>query len=243
MKDADEVRVDRRGRKRRSVAEKLSIVQLTMEAGASVAEIARAHGVNANQVFKWRRLFAKGQLSEAGARSTALLPVTITADFEEPDTAAEVPASSVGAIHIELPGRAMLTVESGADLSTVALCSGESAPVIHLPAGTRIWLAAGVTDMRRGFDGLSAQVQTVLQQQPFSGHVFVFRGRRGDIVKCLWFDGDGLCLFAKRLEKGRFIWPQATEGTVHLSRAQLSMLLEGIDWRRPQRTWAPEIAV
>ena len=69
--------------------------------------------------------------------------------------------------------------------------------MIHPPAETRIWLAAGVTDMRRGFDGLSAQVQTVLQQQPFSGHVFLFRGRRGDIVKCLWFDGDGLCLFAK----------------------------------------------
>ena len=82
--------------------------------------------------------------------------------------------------------------------------------MIHLPAGTKIWLAAGVTDLRRGFDGLSAQVQTVLQQQPFSGHVFLFRGRRGDIVKCLWFDGDGLCLFAKRLEKGRFIWPSPT---------------------------------
>jgi len=69
--------------------------------------------------------------------------------------------------------------------------------VIQLPLGTRIWIAAGVTDMRRGFHGLSAQVQTVLQLQPFSGHVFIFRGRRGDIVKCLWFDGDGLCLFAK----------------------------------------------
>jgi transposase len=80
--------------------------------------------------------------------------------------------------------------------------------VIHLPAGTRIWLAVGVTDMRRGFDGLSAQVQTVLQQQPFSGHVFLFRGRRGDIVKCPWFDGDGLCLFAKRLEKGRLCCAQ-----------------------------------
>jgi transposase len=124
-----------------------------------------------------------------------------------------------------------------------ALRAGELAQVIHLAAGTKIWLAAGVTDMRRGFDGLSAQVQTVLQQQPFSGHVFLFRGRRGDIVKCLWFDGDGLCLFAKRLEKGRFVWPQATEGIVCLSRAQLSMLLEGIDWRRPQRTWTPEIAV
>ena len=115
--------------------------------------------------------------------------------------------------------------------------------MIELRTGTKIWLAAGVTDMRRGFDGLSAQVQTVLEQQPFSGHVFVFRGRRGDIVKLLWFDGDGLCLFSKRLEKGRFIWPQATAGTVSLTRAQLSMLLEGIDWRSPKRTWTPELAV
>ncbi|MGD0631010.1 MAG: IS66 family insertion sequence element accessory protein TnpB [Terracidiphilus sp.] len=115
--------------------------------------------------------------------------------------------------------------------------------MIELRTGTKIWLAAGVTDMRRGFDGLSAQVQTVLNEQPFSGHVFVFRGRRGDIVKVLWFDGDGLCLFSKRLERGRFIWPKADSGTVSLSRAQLSMLLEGIDWRRPERTFAPQIAV
>ena len=110
-------------------------------------------------------------------------------------------------------------------------------------AGTKIWIAAGVTDMRRGFQGLSGQVHMVLQQQPFSGHVFVFRGRRGDMIKLLWFDGDGLCLFAKRLEKGRFIWPQASEGTVCLTRAQLSMLLEGIDWRSPKRTWTPDLAV
>ena len=114
---------------------------------------------------------------------------------------------------------------------------------MQLPAGTRIWIAAGVTDMRRGFDGLSGQVQTVLNEQPFSGHVFVFRGRRGDIVKLLWWDGDGLCLFSKRLERGRFIWPKAESGTVSLSRAQLSMLLEGIDWRRPERTFTPQIAV
>jgi transposase len=115
--------------------------------------------------------------------------------------------------------------------------------VIDLRAGTRIWLAAGITDMRRGFYGLSAQVQTVLEQEPYSGHVFVFRGRRGDLIKLLWFDGDGLCLFQKRLERGRFIWPQADSGTVSLSRAQLSMLLEGIDWRRPDRTWQPPMAV
>ncbi len=115
--------------------------------------------------------------------------------------------------------------------------------MIELRAGTRIWLAAGVTDMRRGFHGLSAKVQTVLEHQPYSGHVFVFRGRRGDLIKVLWFDGDGLCLFAKRLERGRFVWPQAQEGAVSLSRAQLSMLLEGIDWRRPERTFAPLMAV
>ncbi len=97
--------------------------------------------------------------------------------------------------------------------------------------------------MRRGFHGLSAQVQTVLNEQPYSGHVFVFRGRRGDIIKCLWFDGDGLCLFAKRLERGRFVWPKAESGTVSLSRAQLSMLLEGIDWRRPERTFDVPAAV
>ena len=115
--------------------------------------------------------------------------------------------------------------------------------MITLPANRQIWIAAGVTDLRRGFMGLSALVQTKLEQSPMSGHVFVFRGRRGDLIKVLWFDGDGLCLLSKRLERGRFVWPQATEGSVCLTRAQLSMLLEGIDWRRPERTWDPHLSV
>jgi transposase len=115
--------------------------------------------------------------------------------------------------------------------------------MIGLPAGTRIWIVAGLTDMRRGFVGLSGMVQTALQENPFSGQVYIFRGRRGDLIKVLWFDGDGLCLFAKRLENGKFIWPQATNGTVSLTPAQLSMLLEGIDWRRPVRTQTPQLAV
>ena len=114
--------------------------------------------------------------------------------------------------------------------------------MIGLPSGTKIWLAAGLTDMRRGFDGLATLAQSALAQEPFSGHVFVFRGRRGDIIKLLWWDGQGMCLFAKRLEKGRFIWPQAESGSVSLSPAQLSMLLEGIDWRMPVRTWQPTLA-
>ena len=115
--------------------------------------------------------------------------------------------------------------------------------MIALPPKTDIWIAAGVTDLRRGFDGLSALVQSKLEQSPFSGHVFVFRGRRGDLIKVLWWDGDGLCLFAKRLERGRFVWPQASDGAVALTRAQLSMLLEGIDWRHPVRTAEPQLAI
>jgi transposase len=105
-----------------------------------------------------------------------------------------------------------------------------------------VWLAAGVTDMRKGFDGLAMLVQERLQRDPFGGQVFVFRGRRGDRLKVLWWDGQGLCLFAKRLEKGRFVWPSAADGVVALSPAQLGMLLEGIDWRMPVRSWRPELA-
>jgi len=115
--------------------------------------------------------------------------------------------------------------------------------MIGLGTGTRIWIVAGVTDMRRGFVGLSGMVQTALNENAFSGQVYIFRGRRGDLIKVLWFDGDGLCLFSKRLERGRFVWPQTTSGTVSLTPAQLSMLLEGIDWRRPVRTQTPQLAV
>jgi transposase len=114
--------------------------------------------------------------------------------------------------------------------------------MITVPAGVRVYLALGATDMRKGFDGLSVQAQEVLRKDPFSGHLFVFRGRRGDLIKVLYWDGQGLCLFAKRLERGRFIWPQAREGAVTLSPAQLAMLLEGIDWRAPLRTDRPTCA-
>jgi transposase len=116
--------------------------------------------------------------------------------------------------------------------------------MLGLNAATRIHLALGVTDMRKGFDGLASQVQTVLQADPFSGHLFLFRGRRGDLLKALWWDGPGLVLLAKRLEKGGFIWPTiAREGSVALTAAQLAMLLEGLDWRTPTSSWKPEIAV
>jgi transposase len=114
--------------------------------------------------------------------------------------------------------------------------------MIAVPTGARVWLATGHTDMRRGFDGLALQVQEMLKRDPHCGHLFVFRGRRGDLVKILWHDGQGLCLFSKRLERGRFLWPSAADGTVTITPAQLAYLLEGIDWRMPQRTWRPTAA-
>ena len=99
--------------------------------------------------------------------------------------------------------------------------------MIPVPGNTRVWLAAGVTDMRRGFNTLATQAEQVLAEDPYSGHMFVFRGRRGDLLKMIWWDSQGACLFSRRLERGRFVWPAAREGKVSLSPSQLSMLLEG----------------
>ncbi|WP_342710081.1 IS66 family insertion sequence element accessory protein TnpB [Bradyrhizobium sp. B124] len=111
--------------------------------------------------------------------------------------------------------------------------------MIPVPTGARVWLATGYTDMRRGFPSLAPQVQEVLQKDPLSGHLFVFRGRRSDLVKLIWHDGQGACLFTKRLERGRFIWRSIGGETVTISPAQLSYLLSGIDWRTPQETQRP----
>ena len=117
-----------------------------------------------------------------------------------------------------------------------------ASPALPGFSATRIYLACGTTDMRKGFDGLAVLVQQVLEQSPHTGAIFAFRGKRGDLVKLLWYDGQGLCLFSKRMDRGKFVWPNTKTGSVSLTQAQLSMLLEGIDWRRPERTWTPSLA-
>ena len=98
---------------------------------------------------------------------------------------------------------------------------------------------AGLNDSRIR---VALLVQETLKRDPHSGHLFVFRGRRGGLIKVLWHDGQGMCLFAKRLERGRFIWPSPADGVVTITPAQLGYLLEGIDWRMPQQTWRPQAA-
>ena len=114
--------------------------------------------------------------------------------------------------------------------------------MIPVPGGVRVWLATGVTDMRRGMNTLALQVQEDLGRDPHAGDLYVFRGRRGDLVKILWSDGVGTSLYAKRLERGRFQWPVTSGGAVSIGAAQLGYLLEGIDWRNPGRGWRPSRA-
>jgi transposase len=93
--------------------------------------------------------------------------------------------------------------------------------------------------MRRGMNSLALQVQEGLGRDAHAGDLFVFRGRRGNLIKVLWHDGLGFSLYAKRLERGRFLWPSPADGVVAITSAQLGYMLEGIDWRNPQRTWRP----
>jgi transposase len=112
--------------------------------------------------------------------------------------------------------------------------------MIAFPAGTKVWIAGGVTDMRKGMNTLALLVQEGLGRDPHAGEIFCFRGRKADMVKLLWFDGVGMSLYMKRLEAGKFVWPSSGSGeAVPISAAQLGYLLDGIDWRNPRWTQRP----
>jgi transposase len=104
--------------------------------------------------------------------------------------------------------------------------------VIQVAPGTKVYLACRPVSMRYGFDGLAAQVTHVLRADPFSGHLFLFRSKRADHLKILYYDGTGLCLFAKRLESGKFVWTPIVDEATILTPAQLALLIEAMDWRR-----------
>lgn len=113
-----------------------------------------------------------------------------------------------------------------------------------LPTNPRVLIATKPVDFRKGMDGLAALVVAELKLEPFSGVVYVFRSKRADRVKLLFWDGTGVCLVTKRLEGGKFRWPRIENGVMRLSPAQLSALLEGLDWSRvhAQRVARPTAA-
>jgi transposase len=115
--------------------------------------------------------------------------------------------------------------------------------MIALASGLRVYLACGVTDMRKGMTGLAMLVQQTLAEDPFGGAVFAFRGRRAGLIKLIWHDGVGLSMLTKRLEQGQFVWPSAsTTGRIALSSPQLAALLDGCEWRAPAPRRRPELA-
>ena len=114
--------------------------------------------------------------------------------------------------------------------------------MIPVRSDVKVWISTGHTAMRKGMVGLAMLVQEGLSRDPHAGDLFIFRGRAGDLLKILWHDGVGLSLYAKRLDRGRFIWPAAEGGAVAISPAQMAFMLEGIDWRNPQLTWRPSSA-
>ena len=115
--------------------------------------------------------------------------------------------------------------------------------MISLTSGLRIYLACGVTDMRKGMSGLAMLVQQGLAEDPFSGAVYAFRGRRAGLIKLIWHDGIGVCMLTKRLERGQFVWSSAdTSGRITLTSAQLAALLDGCEWRAPVERRRPELA-
>ena len=116
--------------------------------------------------------------------------------------------------------------------------------MIPIASGVRVWIATGYTDMRRGMNSLGLQVQEAFKRDPHGGDLYVFRGKSGKLIKILWHDGLGMSLYAKRLERGRFVWPTsgAAGDSIAISASQLGYMLDGIDWRNPVRTLRPQRA-
>jgi transposase len=234
-------RVERR--RRFSVEQKVAVLAEATAPGANMSEVARRHGLLPAQVYKWRRLAELGIIGMPGASELpSFVAVEITKDVRSlPALVPEGKPAAVdggprrrrrkkaGLIEIELGGAGAGARRTGAAM-------------IPVPSGVRVWLAVGRTDMRKGMNGLALQVQQVLGRDPHAGDLYVFRGLRGDLIKIVWHDGIGMSLYAKRLERGRFIWPSPADGIVAISAAQLAYMLDGIDWRNPVRTWRPEVA-
>jgi transposase len=138
-----------------------------------------------------------------------------------------------GLIEVEIAG-VTVRVGRGADAKTVAAVvrAFEGRDMIGPTGAVRVLVATRPVDFRKGAEDLAALVRDQMQADPFSGAVYVFRAKRSDRVKLIYWDGTGVCLFAKRLEDGKFRWPGVQDGVMRLSAAELSALLEGLDWKR-----------
>ena len=216
-------------RRRWNDDERRRILAAAFAPGAVVSTVSRQFEVSTSLIYKWRQ---QALAAEPAGAAAARCYASGTCDCH---------AAGDDGDHCRIGQRRSVADRFG---RFGGAGDGEPAGVAMIPiaSGVRIWIATGHTDMRRGMHGLARQVQEGLGRDPFAGDVFVFRGRGGSLIKALWHDGIGLSLYAKRLDRGRFVWPQTVDGVVALTAGQMSYLLEAIDWRNPQHTWRPQVA-
>ncbi len=215
-----------------------------MQPGVSVAQLARENNINDNLLFNWRRLYQQGLLA-ARTDAPVMLPVTLAAESGpgQPHPPS-VQSDDAPCCELVLPA-GTLRISGKLTPELLQMLIREMQGVRGDITSCRFPHLAGCRHHRHAqrLQWSGFQVQNTLRDDPFSGHLFIFRGRRGDMIKVLWADRDGLCMFTKRLERGRFVWPVTRDGKIHLTPAQLSMLLEGINWKHPQRTERPGIRI
>ena len=167
------------------------------------------------------------------------MPVTVTPD----QPVGTAPAGASELIEIVLAGVSCPGRRRRQGIDAAAGSRRAGAAMIPVPSGVRVWLAVGRTDMRQRHERPGAcRSRRRSARDPHAGDLYVFRGARGDLIKIVWHDGIGMSLYAKRLERGRFVWPSPADGTLAISAAQLAYMLDGIDWRNPRHTFRPQRA-
>jgi transposase len=235
-------RVERR--RKWTIEEKAALLAEVEAEGGKVKLVARRHRVSESLLYNWRSAWkaaARAAIGASGAVAFVPLGVLDAACSEapvalpppEPKRPHQHGKGRAGAIEIafewHLCQRRCLCEREGA----VARASRDAGfDMISLAPGTKVFLACSPIDLRAGFNGLAAKVQQMIGQDPFGGSLYVFRGKRGDYFKAIYWDGSGLWLLAKRLEKGRFVWPPIVDGAMTLTPAQMAVLVEAMDWRR-----------
>ena len=227
--------------------EKAAIVAESYAPGRTVCGVARRHGLTPAQLFTWRRLARRSRVAQGAgpvcagrgrSRTRSAAPSRVTAAARPPAWARHGDRGGDGR-HC---GSDRIGREPAGDRGGDP--GAEGGTVIGPTGAVRVMMATQPVDFRKGADGLAALVRETMGADPFSGAVYVFRAKRADRVKLVFWDGTGVVLVAKRLEEGQFRWPKVQDGVMRLTAAELSALLEGLDWKRvhaPRQVTAPAV--
>ena len=229
--------------------EKAAIVAESYAPGRTVCGVARRHGLTPAQLFTWRRLARRARLpvKEPPVR---FVPAVVEASpgRAAPSRATAAARPPAWARHGDRGGDGRHRGSDRIGREPAGDRGGDPRPeggIMIGPTGAvRVMMATRPVDFRKGVDGLAALVRETMGADPFSGAVYVFRAKRADRVKLVFWDGTGVVLVAKRLEEGQFRWPKVQDGVMRLTAAELSALLEGLDWKRvhaPRQVTVPAV--